>query len=233
MQIRDISPGWFWLPFSLVAGFILARYFSSAEFYDLYIGGDEYGAIELLTPVLLVPGIVFGILALRYWQQLPNFQSRLWIMLVTLGAFYMAGEEISWGQWFFMWDTPDSLMEINDQHETNLHNVSSWMDQKPRLLLELWALFGAIRSWYRFFKAEQENVGSTAYWFWPTRPLAWTGLLSALAMMPERMTDWWGIQPPFPFDIRAAEYQELVLAVFLSAFLASAWIRAKSLERKF
>jgi hypothetical protein len=151
-------------------------------------------------------------------------------MMVTLGTFYMAGEEVSWGQWFFMWDTPDTFLEINDQHETNLHNVSSWMDQKPRLLLELWALFGAIRVWYRSFAGRPEDAGSSAYWFWPTRPLAWTGMLSALTMMPERMTDWWGIVPPFPFDIDAPESQELVLGMFLSLFLASVWVRLKSLN---
>jgi hypothetical protein len=231
LKIRDISPHWFWLPFSMVAAIILARYVMPSDMYEYYINEREYGAVELLTPVVLAPGIIFGILALRHWRSLPNFSSRLWILMVTLGALYMAGEEVSWGQWFFMWDTPDTFLEINDQHETNLHNTSSWMDQKPRLLLELWALFGAVRAWYRSFKGMREDAGSTAYWFWPTRPLAWTGFLSALAMMPERMTDWWDIAPPFPFDIDAPESQELVLGIFLTFFLASAWVRLKSLSQ--
>lgn len=232
MNIRDISPRWFWLPLGLVVAHLLSRYVLSEENYNLYVAGDEYGAIELLTPLVLLPGILFGILAMRFWKLLPTLQARIWIALVTAGAFYMAGEEVSWGQWFFMWDTPDAFMQINDQHETNLHNTSSWMDQKPRLLLELWALFGAIRAWYRSFKGLEDQRGSTTYWFWPTLPLAWTGLLTALAMMPERMTDWWGVYPAFPFDIRAAETQELVLGVFLTFFLASTWVRLKAIERQ-
>lgn len=43
----------------------------------------------------------------------------------------IAGEEASWGQHFLGWSTPESWNELNDQHETNLHNIGSWADQKP------------------------------------------------------------------------------------------------------
>lgn len=224
----DLSPMWFWLPMGLVLLQLLVR-FVSPEAHDLYIQGQrETGLIELMTPVALIPGIVFGILALRQWQGLPNFSSRLWIAMVTLGAFYMAGEEVSWGQWLFHWDTPETFAAINDQNETNLHNTSAWLDQKPRLLLELWALIGAIRIWVLDSRGRQAEPGTIAYWFWPSRPLAWTGLLSALVMMPERVKDWWDIRLPSPFDIRVTETQELVLGFFLSFFLASVWLRLKS-----
>lgn len=231
MKLKDISPHWFWLSFGLLATMILARYFLSEDIYQYYVSEREYGIVEWLQPVLLIPGIVFGALALRYWPRLPTMQARGWILLVTLGAIYMLGEEISWGQWIFMWDTPEFMLEHNKQHETNLHNASSWFNQKPRLLLELWVLFGAIRSGVRAVKDKSDDIGSTSYWFWPTKPLALTGVLAMLAMMPERVTDWWDILPPFPFDIDAAEAQELVLAVFLSLFLASAWIRLRNLGK--
>lgn len=225
---RDLSPLWFWLPMGVVILQLVVRYVSP-EAHDLYIQGQkETGLIELLTPVALIPGIIFGVKALRLWESLPNFTSRAWIAMVTLGAFYMAGEEISWGQWLFYWDTPEQWAHINDQNETNLHNTSAWLDQKPRLLLELWALVGAIRIWVLDARGKQADLGTTAYWFWPSRPLAWTGLLSALVMMPERVNDWWNIRMPSPFDIRVTETQELVLGFFLSFFLASAWLRLRS-----
>lgn len=231
MRVRDISPAWFLLPLGLVAALIVSRYVLTPDEYNLYVAGDEYGAVEILTPLMLLPGVVFGVMALRNWTKLPTTQARIWIAIVTAGAFYMAGEEVSWGQWFFLWDTPDAFLAINDQHETNLHNTSSWLDQKPRLLLELWALAAAFRAWFRAAIGATDDPATTQYWFWPTRPLAWTGLLAALAMMPERMTDWWGVYPSFPFDIRAAETQELVLGVFLTLFLASTWVRLKAIER--
>ncbi len=228
MKIRDISPHWFWLPFLVVLAQLLARHYSP-EIFERYFE-SENGLIELLTPAVLVPGIVFGIMALRMHRYLPTRNALAWLAMVTLGALYMAGEEVSWGQWLFYWDTPDAFMEINDQQETNLHNTSAWLDQKPRLLLELWALFGALYAWWRQMQRKEPDAKTTAYWFWPTLPLAWTGLLSALAMMPERVRDWWDIRLGSPFDIRVTETQELVLAFFMTYFLASAWLRLRSLS---
>jgi hypothetical protein len=227
-SLDDISPLWFWVPMGLVVFQFVMRYVSP-EMHDAYIlGRKEAGLVEFLTPLALIPGIIFGIKALRLWDGLPNFSSRAWIAMVTLGAIYMAGEEVSWGQWLFYWDTPETFARINDQNETNLHNTSAWLDQKPRLLLELWALAGAIRIWILDARGKVADPGSTSYWFWPSRPLAWTGLLSALVMFPERVKDWWGIRLPAPFDIRVTETQELVLGFFISFFLASAWLRLRS-----
>lgn len=230
MKPKDISPRWSWLPLGILAAIVVARYSMPAEAYRQYVEGREQGLVEWLTPVVLLPGIVYGLLILRLRASLPGFQSRLWLLMVTLGAIYMAGEEISWGQWLFHWDTPETYAAINKQSETNLHNSSTLFNQKPRLLLELWVLAGAIRAWYRSYKGRVDDTGTTAYWFWPTLPLALTGLLSALAMMPERVLDWWSVHPPFPFDIDGPEAQELILGVFLSLFLASAHTRLKSLK---
>lgn len=229
MKLKDISPHWFWLPFGLVIMQLLIRQ-ASPELYDRFIDGEN-GAVELLTPLLLLPGIVFGLLALRMHALLPTRNTVIWVAMVTLGAFYMAGEEISWGQWLLYWDTPEAFMAINDQNETNLHNTSAWLDQKPRLLLELWALVAALYAWSNAYRCHELDRMTTAYWFWPTLPLAWTGLLSALVMMPERIKDWWGIKPMPPFNIRVTETQELVLACFLSFYLASVWLRLRSNTR--
>src|SRR5690606_32673538 len=68
----------------------------------------------------------------------------LWFTLAALGCLYTGGEEVSWGQQFFKWATPESWLAINDQQETNFHNTSSWLDQKPRLILELGVIFGGL-----------------------------------------------------------------------------------------
>lgn len=228
MNNRDVSPHWFWLPFALVVAQLAARQYMSDEMYRQYFT-TESGVVELLTPVMLLPAVVFGmIILMRLREHLPTLNSRIWVALITFGAFYMAGEEVSWGQWFFYWDTPEAWMQVNDQNETNLHNTSSLFDQKPRLLLELWVLAAAIRAWYRTFKGQQDDAGTTAYWFWPTLPLAWTGLLSAVVMLPERVRDWWGIVLGTPFNIRVTEVQELVLGFYLSLYLGSVLLRLKS-----
>lgn len=49
-------------------------------------------------------------------------------LLVYLGLagifFFVAGEEISWGQRIFHIQTPASIAAINTQHETNIHNLA-------------------------------------------------------------------------------------------------------------
>jgi len=49
--------------------------------------------------------------------------------------FVMAMEEVSWTQWFFGFATPESVREVNLQHEFNLHNLPVIQD------LNEWFLF--------------------------------------------------------------------------------------------
>ena len=44
-------------------------------------------------------------------------------MLGALAFVFAAGEEISWGQRVFLFETPDYLREMNRQDEFNLHNI--------------------------------------------------------------------------------------------------------------
>lgn len=64
-----------------------------------------------------------------------------WNGAVYLGAailcFFVAGEEISWGQWIFHWQTPEALAAVNLQHETNLHNLVN-----PRVYDLVYAIAG-------------------------------------------------------------------------------------------
>ncbi|WMJ74850.1 hypothetical protein RCC89_16985 [Cytophagaceae bacterium ABcell3] len=48
------------------------------------------------------------------------------IALIVMGVVFLwaAGEEISWGQRIFDWETAESWKEINDQDETNIHNIN-------------------------------------------------------------------------------------------------------------
>lgn len=115
----------------------IASYFP----HHLYSGNlnGEHNLVENLQfLVLLATSIIAFIIICR------NKSYRLIWILFLIGCIYIAGEEISWGQHFFKWTTVDWLKEVNDQNETNLHNVSSWFDQKPRLIMEIAIYIGAI-----------------------------------------------------------------------------------------
>ena len=47
------------------------------------------------------------------------------ITIKILALIYFLGEEISWGQHFFNWESPGFFENKNNQQETNLHNISN------------------------------------------------------------------------------------------------------------
>lgn len=104
----------------------------------------EGGPIELLQAFIIFLAFVAAVFTLPAAIARKNKFITAWAMLALIGTFYITGEEISWGQHIFEWQTPESWMTVNDHHETNLHNTSSWLDQKPRTLIEIGMLVGGI-----------------------------------------------------------------------------------------
>ncbi len=218
---RTELPAWLylWLPVASVSAFLLINLIDSAFF--LRWVESELGVLELATPAILLPGVYFGIQAVRHGRLIIDLRVRAWIGLVTLGCIYFAGEELSWGQWLFGWQTPELLRGVNDQNETNIHNISSWFDQKPRLLLEIWVLVGGvILPIGRMLNNSAYPEGDWRYWFWPTTACLPVSLIAILIKLPERIKDVFGLGS-FSFELRWSEVQELYFAGFLCLYLYS------------
>ncbi len=68
--------------------------------------------------------------------------------LLALLFLISCGEEISWGQRIFGWSTPESLMEMNAQNETNFHNLwlfqASNKDGSSKSFMELFLNMGRL-----------------------------------------------------------------------------------------
>ena len=135
------------LPISL----LFLPYVFYAIFEDLsFYFAKESGAVENITVILLAAatGVVIWflmrLLAPTAVAGALTFRKLtiLWCIIYCLGCVYFLGEEISWGQHLFGWETPDHWMEINDQGETNFHNTSGWFDQVPRAVLTLGIVIG-------------------------------------------------------------------------------------------
>ena len=77
-------------------------------------GLSEYGVVLALLGAMGVSAI----LAFRV-----TGVERAIFAFVALGCFFVAGEELSWGQWIFGWGTPEALAAVNLQNETNAHNL--------------------------------------------------------------------------------------------------------------
>ena len=216
---------WLWLPPFMIVTVYITKAVNKA--FAIYFVDSEQGIVEIGTFVVLLPAIYLGI---RCWGRrhlLPRRWIGPWLLLVTLACVYFAGEEVSWGQQFFSWNTPEVLGEYNDQGETNLHNISSWFDQKPRLLLEIWVLVGGavVPIWRRVrgvVFAEQD----WRHWFWPGWMCMPAAVLSYIAILPEWTRDIFRLRP-FPIEVRYSEIQEFYFGLFLCLYLASCWLRLK------
>jgi len=148
--------------------------------YAIFKG--EAGIVENMTVLFLAVAIGFCIASLLRAKrlQLSSFL-QLWLFILIIGAAYFALEEISYGQHMFGWGTAEAWKELNDQDETNLHNVHSLFDQVPRALLSLGILIGGvIMPLYRRFRDIRLNESSRFYWQWPTIDCVTVGLLVIL-----------------------------------------------------
>jgi len=110
---------------------------------------DENQPIELLTFLALFAG---GLLGLDFARRLhaSKAESRVWLFYAAfaLGMLLVALEEISWGQWFFEFDTPESVRWRNRQGEMNLHNIGLMYGKSSALRLAF-AIGGAVGYWLR------------------------------------------------------------------------------------
>lgn len=143
------SPGrdeaWWWLVIPFACTLILfVINLISADFYDQYILPEGYGFLEFTQFAVLVAGFFLALALFRFPIVRTNKLLTAAAIVFALTCLYIAGEEMSWGQHFFYWSTPDYWAAINRQDETNLHNVSPWFNQRPRLILEIGIFVGAI-----------------------------------------------------------------------------------------
>lgn len=223
-------PRWLWLWFPPILLLVIVPIkIVSPEFYAQWIDGER-GLIELATPIISIVGAVVGFKVMRVAAVLPTRRLRVWMLLTTLGCVYFAGEELSWGQHLFGWGTPAYLEAVNDQEETNLHNISSWFDQKPRMLLEFWVLVGGVIFPIRRLMSRDTATGEMdgeSVWFWPSIELLPTALLAILVRLPERMKSLFDLEQ-LPLELRFSEPQEYYFALFLLIYLASVYRRAIS-----
>ena len=191
--------------------------------YSVFKG--EAGIIENMTVLFLVVAIGFCVASLSRAKRLAlSGFLKTWLFILIMGAAYFALEEISYGQHMFGWGTAETWKELNDQDETNLHNVHSLFDQVPRALLSLGILIGGVlMPLYRHFRDIKLDESSRFYWQWPTMDCITVGLLVILIRP---------ILKVFETDaINTGETKENLIALFILLYCVSihSRLRQKSL----
>lgn len=102
---------------ALSLGFLL--YLLDRPLYEQLLW--ENGPVELWTALVL---LVVGIRMLGAARRFPTPTLRPCVGLLGIAFLFASGEELSWGQNLFQWESPDVFRRWNAQQETNLHNIT-------------------------------------------------------------------------------------------------------------
>jgi hypothetical protein len=206
----------FWLSL-FISLFLFAFLLINPEDFKLFLAKDgsaSGGLVEELTVIVLLPAIFLGFISFWKFKKssvIPN--PAYWVLIWTLAILYFAGEEASWGYWYFHWDTPEVIMELNDQGETNLHNMSSWLDQKPRILVELFIFIAGFILPLTLYFQNREVFGWRRWIYAPKSLIVAGGLFVTV-----RIADW---IPALSKTLGSSELREFAVALFLSLYIIS------------
>ena len=223
-------PIWLGLPLAIGIAPSVTRAFSEDAYMRYF--RRETGIVEITTALILAAAFVTGISLLRRAREYPAGWLKLWFGAFTLGCLYFLGEEISWGQHFFGWSTPEVLAESNDQSETNLHNLGGWMgvllDQLPRTLLTIAAVVGGLIGplVLRARRRGWDPQSDFRPWIWPLRIAIPAALGAVTISLPKKFFDE-GV--PAWLDFQAGESKEAFLAALLLVYALG--VRASCLGR--
>lgn len=228
--LNDI-PAWLAVGFPLVTYFV--HFVTGAignDFYEQYIA-NEFGITEMATLIILAVAIYAAVSGARLARRLSKPTLSTWLLVYAVGAIYFLGEEASWGQHIFGWQTPEQWGSINGQLETNLHNtegvVGNLLDKFPRAVLTFSALlFGFAYPLWRMKQNKSIPQSSLMYWLLPTSACIVVGFLVPFASMPGKITD----TPPPALDLYYGEIKELMIAQFIMIYAVSILTRLRHAE---
>jgi hypothetical protein len=186
---------------------------------------SEQGPHEFLQFLVIFTAMLFALSYFFSKDVRKSAFNNFWFGLAFICCAYVAGEEMSWGQHVFEWGTPEYWSGINDQQETNMHNTSSWLDQKPRLLLLIGIVAGSLILPY--MKKERFPAALQRLWYLlPDKRLGVIALLVIVPQIAEKLFELFGIS----LFVRYSEVQELFMFYFVLLYLISLYHRLRIAE---
>ncbi len=194
--------------------------------------GSEWGVVETLTFALALVGAGLGLQLFIRRNSLPApMLLGAWFALIAIGLVLFAGEEISWGQHWLGFASPEMFARNNLQHETNLHNMSLATERLPKLALNLVVLIGGL-IWpaYVSLKKRAPLLNGWFGWIWPDARLWHAAAISMLLRIPERTLVWNNIEDGALRGLYTGikESTELFGVLFIVITLAAALRRLKA-----
>jgi hypothetical protein len=148
--------GWLVLtPFVVAFAYSALLTYRPTRAFALQMADENY-PVEMLTFLLLLAGGGYGLWMANRARK--RGLAKLWVAFyVTFAVFLLLTgmEEVSWGQWFFHFKTPEAIARINTQQEFTLHNLEGlgghtvWL----RLAFGVGGIIGIALWWAPKFRA--------------------------------------------------------------------------------
>ena len=207
---------WLWaIPLPIVVQ-LATHYFDTRDrYYSRWIE-SESGIIENATAILLLPAAYFAlVVGVRYFHRY-GIACCLWFLGLAAVCFGFAGEEISWGQHWLGWESPEYFIEHNRQGETNFHNVNIHFGRVVKTILTIAIIVGGL-----IMPLRRRNR-SVAYSRGPT---FWDIIIPTIVCVPaavfvfgvrlvERFKTWFDLEMAM-LAVNLKESQVLYIAIFL------------------
>jgi hypothetical protein len=148
---------------------LIIFYYMWIEYHHVFINLTKEDSVVECAQFFLF--LISGYVALKIFFKIKKnkkLHSTLFLLL-SISLFFVAFEEISWGQRIFNLETPKTLQELNVQKETNIHNIFGYnVNQIIYVLIGLYGMFSR-KIIIRFFpkKAKQLLIFTPQkYFFW-------------------------------------------------------------------
>lgn len=194
----------------------------------------EFGLVENLTAIFLLAAFI---VTLRSFQFTLGKFHLFWLILLALGSFVFFGEEISWGQHFFGWGTPDDWKELNRQGETNIHNLNGTVEfiftKVIRNLLSTGCIVGGFVVPFIYKRLNLSFAPTNVqFWLWPSIGSALTGILVNCVNIPDKIANHFDIELPNYLGDRVGELKEVYMALFILLYALVQYRVAKDVKAR-
>tara|TARA_B100001029_G_scaffold172082_1_gene169504 strand:+ start:15 stop:860 length:846 start_codon:yes stop_codon:yes gene_type:complete len=192
---------------------------------------NENGLVETIQNIILFFSVIFIFRFIYIFKS--NSKNNFFLIFLYFyffGLIYYFFEEISWGQHFFFWDSPDFFIKTNNQNETNFHNISNLFNELPRTLLLIWCSFSFLI--FKFIKQSKKIIFFKNF-ILPNNNLKKISFLLLFFTIPDLIVDKFDLHPGYPIDwiteirlyeiidfvtfnfIRLSELQELIIDYYI------------------
>ncbi len=188
----------------------------------------EDGVFEQATALLFLIAsagalaVAFRLYGLRGYHRPFVVRRATWHALLGIFFFVCVGEEISWGQRIFGFETTAAFKEVNVQGEMNLHNAFGYL--ADHLFIAGVAVYGAVLPFLVWrYRCWRQLTG------WLGLPLASTGLAIGFLLV-SGIHDWTVYRVlPASSGVRAPELRELLSAFCFVLLIAESWTLSRDL----